>query len=146
MNAVNSNKLLHFYMDEGGIFGKSAQVLITNKKLKPKKVESDISQYYKGKMPRHEIELYIDRFKYLFPRCAICRTESIFIDIRKRKKFPRKMMVSMNGKEWHERTVYAKIKLNEKLYIANYWPDAEYDPSSDKVFLMEQFRYAKEIE
>lgn len=97
-------------------------------------------------MPKHEIELYIDRFKYLFPKCAVHRTESIFIEFRKRKKFPRKMMVSMNGKEWHERTVYARIKLNEKLYIANYWPDREYDPSSDKVLLMMQFRHAKEIE
>lgn len=33
--------------------------------------EDHISWYYKGKMPISEIELYLERFKLLFPKCKV---------------------------------------------------------------------------
>lgn len=64
------DELYHFYFDEGGIFG-DGKVLVTSKKLPIRVQENHFCHYYKGKMPKIEIALYIDRWKRLYPRFRV---------------------------------------------------------------------------
>ena len=129
-HTINLNKgfdmenLYHLYFDEGGILG-DATVLITSKKLRVSKTKNHISWYYVGKLTNSAITAHLARFKQLYPNCKIDYTKRIEVDFKEILKFPREMLVSINGTEWFKRIVFGKVKSIKPFIIPVFEKDTE---------------------